>query len=350
MFYGAWVNTTTEHATEYNYVYRTLNEPHQARREQLLRDHPEARKLMGYNPMSAFWVLAINVLQIAIAAFLGARGVWWEILLAAFAVGAVANHALFTLIHEATHNLIFKKTISNRIIGIVCNFAQVIPSAMGFRTFHLIHHKHQGNLDLDADLPGPLEARIIGKSPVSKALWLFCFALVQGFIRPARLKSIPLWNAWVVTNLVVQMLFNAAVVYFFGWAALIYLGISTWFSVGLHPLGGRWVQEHFVFREGQETYSYYGPANRVMFDVGYHNEHHDLMTVPWNNLRKLKAMAPEMYEPLHSHQSYIKLLGQFFFNPNVNAFSRVVLKVEPATAQVQPLTQAKDSTTASAQV
>ena len=60
--------------------------------------------------------------------------------------------------------------------------------------------------------------------------------------------------------------------------------LSFVFSIGLHPVGARWIQEHYLIAPPQETYSYYGPLNKVAFNVGYHNEHHDFSFVPWNNL------------------------------------------------------------------
>src|SRR5207245_7373140 len=59
----------------------------------------------------------------------------------------------------------------------------------------------------------------------------------------------------------------------------------------------RWIQRHYMTAEGeQETFSYYGPLNRVAFNVGYHNEHHDFPSVPWNRLPEIRAIAPERSE------------------------------------------------------
>ncbi|MBS1960386.1 MAG: fatty acid desaturase [Bdellovibrionales bacterium] len=309
---------------ENTHLTRSSDEPHKARRMDILKNYPQVRALMGSDWTSGLWIAGILLLQVSIAAYFGAHPNPWLLALVAFAIGAIANHALFVLLHEATHNSIYKGTVANRWAGIACNLAQGIPSAMAFRNYHLLHHKHQGNLDLDADLPGPVEAKMIGNHPARKALWLFCFLIIQGFVRPARLKKVQLWNGWVITNLVCALAFNTAIVYFLGWTALAYLLVSTWFAVGLHPLGARWVQEHFVFKDGQETYSYYGPWNKLMFNVGYHNEHHDIMNISWRRLPALRRMAPEYYDTLYAHHSYALLLRKFLFDPAVGAGSRVI--------------------------
>ena len=64
----------------------------------------------------------------------------------AYLVGAVINHALYVLMHECTHDLAFEKSLWNRILGIACDFALAVPSAMAFRKYHLMHHKYLGQL------------------------------------------------------------------------------------------------------------------------------------------------------------------------------------------------------------
>jgi sphingolipid delta-4 desaturase len=104
-----------------------------------------------------------------------------------------------------------------------------------------------------------------------------------------------MWDRWLCVNLVGAILYDIAVVHFFGWPGLLYLAFSFLFSVGLHPVGARWIQEHYTNDPDQETYSYYGPINRLALNMGYHNEHHDLPSIPWNNLPRLRAMAPESF-------------------------------------------------------
>jgi sphingolipid delta-4 desaturase len=57
--------------------------------------------------------------------------------------------------------------------------------------------------------------------------------------------------------------------------------------------------------------------------MGYHNEHHDLPSIPWNNLPKLRAMAPEFYNCLRYHPSWSGLLFQFIFDERYTLFSRI---------------------------
>ena len=141
-----------------NFHYTYQPNPHPQRARALIKAHPEVRELIGPYWPSAIYITAIVAGQWALAAFL-AEGSWVWILLASYVIGAVANHALFAQIHEACHNLIFKGSTANKWMGILCNVAQGFPSAIGFRTYHLLHHSHLDEYDYDADLAFHKEAQ-----------------------------------------------------------------------------------------------------------------------------------------------------------------------------------------------
>jgi len=208
---------------------------------------------------------------------------------------------------------------------LISNIPSVIPSAVSFQRYHIKHHCFQGIPELDGDLPYHWEAKLIKSSPIMKALWLLFYPLFQ-VARTFRLKEIKPIDGWVVTNFLVQAIVTFGVLYFWGPMALLYLFLSFFFSIGLHPIGGRWIQEHYLKDSMQETYSYYGILNYLNMNIGYHNEHHDFPSVPWHNLRKLKKTASEFYDPLISHKSWTLLLIRFLFDKNITLYSRVVRK------------------------
>lgn len=297
-------------------------EPHIDRTREMIQKYPEIKNLMGRNPATFAFIIAIVALQLALAVFSSTLA-WYWVLVLAYAIGAFANHALFTLIHECAHNLVFKSRIANLWAGILCDLPNAFPSSVQFRKYHLKHHAFQGHYDIDADIPSVWEARLIGNSFAGKAIWLLLFPIFQ-LTRPPRLKEIAFNSMWVWIDLAVVLAADALLFYFFGYKALLYLVASFFFSVGLHPLGGRWIQEHFLVASPQETYSYYGPLNKLAFNVGYHNEHHDFSYVPWNRLPEIKAIAPEYYNNLVSHNSWSALVWQFLTDPGLSLFSRTV--------------------------
>jgi len=301
-----------------------LEHPHVARARTIVKAHPEVRQLMVRNPWTALIAIAIVVVQTCLAWWFGKLGwgYWWLSLVVAYAFGAFADHANYVIIHDATHNLILPRKWANILVAIVADLPNLTAGAMGFRVYHLKHHSHQGDYEHDADLANLWEARLVGNKWYRKALWLMFFPVFQ-LTRPPRLKAITMRDRWFVLNLVCAAIYDVSVVYFFGWAGLFYLTLSSFFSIGLHPVGARWIQEHYTNDPDQETYSYYGPINRVCLNMGYHNEHHDLPSIPWNNLPRLKAMAPEFYDSLKFHSSWTRLLFQFIFDKRYTLFSRI---------------------------
>jgi sphingolipid delta-4 desaturase len=247
---------------------------------------------------------------------------WWASLIVAYLFGAFANHCIYVTIHDAAHNLIFRNRTLNKIFAIVADLPNVFPGETGFSIYHLKHHAHQGQLDLDADMPSHWEARLVKNRWYGKMIWLQCFALVEA-ARPMRIHSVRMCDKWFAMNCIAAILFDAAIVFFCGWNGLLYLLASMLFAVGLHPLGGRWISEHFTLSPAQETMSYYGPLNIVGLNIGYHNEHHDFPSIPWNRLPRLRALAPEFYDNLKFHKSWTMVALRFIFDPRYSLYCRV---------------------------
>lgn len=302
--------------------HRQDREPHAARRRMLLAAHPEVRKLVGRNPATAGWIVVVGAGQGGLAALAG-MGPWWLAPAMAYGVGALFALMLWVLIHETTHDLVLRTTRANKLLGAVAGLPLGLPAAVPFRRHHLLHHRHQGDAILDGDVASGWEVQWVGTSTIRKALWLLAMPIMQ-MLRPLRMKGVPMVDCWFAGGLFAQVAFDALVVATLGSQALAYLLLSNVFALGLHPLGGRWIQEHFLIFAGQETSSCYGWVNRLTFNAGYHVEHHDMPRVPWNRLPMLRAVAPETFDTLPSHRSWTMLLVRFVFDPALGPGSRAV--------------------------
>jgi sphingolipid delta-4 desaturase len=294
-------------------------EPHAARRREMLEQHPEIRELYGPCPRTKYICTLLVLLQLSLCYSLR-EAPWWLIVVVAYLVGGVINQSLMLSIHELSHNLAFKKPVSNRLFGLFINLPLGVPVTAAFREYHLMHHTHQGTDGIDTDVPTRLEARWV-KGPVLKVIWLSMQGLAYG-LRP--LFMIPLRpNRWLVANFVIQAGFNVALYFAWGPRALAYLPISSLIVMGLHPIAGHYISEHYVFSGTQETYSYYGPLNLLAFNVGYHNEHHDFPYIAGSRLPQLRQLAPSYYEGLAHHTSWTKVLWDFVWRGDIDGTSRV---------------------------
>ncbi len=315
------------------FTFSTDAEPHSSRTKLILKDHPEIRELIGRNPLSFLIIVALVASQVGLAFFLRDQSLWL-VLITAYVIGAFISHGLFVMIHEGSHDLIFKRRSANLLSVVLADLVNCIPSSIAFRGYHLKHHTFQGIYELDADLPSRWEARLTGNTALGKALWLLLFAVFQG-LRPPRLREIKFLSAWWWFNTLSVFAFNFWIFTMWGPMSVLYFLSSLVFAVGLHPLGARWIQEHYMIDPNQETYSYYGPFNLLAFNVGHHNEHHDFQSIPWNRLPKIRAMAPEHYDTLVWHRSWTRLLWRFLFDKDICLFSRTA-RTNRAGLQVLP--------------
>lgn len=304
---------------EHQFIWDENKEPHFQRRINILKDFPKVKSLFGIDKTLKFKALALVIVQLALPVFL--QGMHWAVIVAAlFFVSATICHALFLAIHEITHDLAFRRKSLNNWLAIITNFPIIFPYAMAFKVYHQEHHWHQGTDGVDVDIPAEKEA-LLFKGKLGKSIWLVNQILFYA-LRPMIVKPIKP-TKWMIGNMVIQLTFTALYLYFFGWFPVFFLVISIFISGGLHPVAGHFISEHYVVEEGQETYSYYGPLNRVAFNVGYHNEHHDFPNIPGSRLPKLKEMAAPYYNNLHECKSWSKLLLRFVFDKNITLFSRI---------------------------
>lgn len=102
-----------------------------------------------------------------------------------------------------------------------------------------------------------------------------------------------------------------------------YLLIADWLGLGMHPISGHFISEHYEFSAQNETYSYYGPLNWLAWNVGYHNEHHDFPRISGFRLPQVRAIAPEFYDHLPQTKSWPGTLWNFIFDPTISPFSRI---------------------------
>jgi len=303
-----------------------VNHPniHWRRRKDMLKQHPEIEALRGYDSVSQIYCAALVSAQLLATVAVGVfdLSLLWVGLLSFF-FGAYVDHALWCLVHDFSHDLGAASHGANTAWLIIANLAHVWPSSVTFRHFHNKHHGHFHVVGKDPDLAVEVEQNIFGNSTLGKIVWLSLFPFIQtvrvGLCYENQKPDLPL-----IVNWIFNMAVNISVLYFLGFWAFLYLFLSSTFSVGLHPMGARWIAEHYSIDAPQETYSTYGSINFFTFNIGHHNEHHDFPNIPWSRLPQLRKTAPEYYDFLTYHTSYLRVLFAFLFNSAFTLHTRVV--------------------------
>lgn len=250
---------------------------------------------MGPDSNMKYYVAILVTVNIWLA-YMVRDASWPVVLLLSYLVGGVINHALTLAIHEIAHNLAFGHTrpLANRALGMFANLPIGVPMSISFRKYHLEHHKYQGDDLMDVDIPSRLEG-VLFVNTLSKLVWVilqpFFYSLRPLFVNPKPLSGLE------AINVAIQVSFNYIICSTLGVKSMVFLLGGTLLAMGLHPVAGHFISEHYVFVKGYETYSYYGPLNWVTFNVGYHNEHHDFPNIPGSRLSQVSH--------IHGYAQYI---------------------------------------------
>lgn len=322
LYVGEWLRSLAWRDNDW--AREDLDDPHPKRRQTILNNHPQVTWLYHTLGWKSKWIGVFMVAVQLVAAY-GFGRVWncnWLVMvLTAFAIGGSMIHIAGVLMHEACHELVGTGPFANKLWGLFLNIPIPVPIALSFRRYHLEHHTYQGVEGKDPDLPIPLELPLIRGSTWKKFIWMSCYPLMY-VLRGAYFGKAP--SQWEIINWTVQLAADAVLYKVVGARGLVYLFLSLWLGYSFHPAAGHFIQEHYTFADGQETYSYYGWSNWLFLNIGYHNEHHDFPPISWHLLPLVKALAPESYEPLAFHASWRAVLWNFITDSNLGPQSRVV--------------------------
>ncbi|XP_039897418.1 sphingolipid delta(4)-desaturase/C4-monooxygenase DES2 [Simochromis diagramma] len=304
---------------DFEWVY--TDQPHTSRRKEILAKYPQIKSLMGPDPQLK-WVVSGMVLTQFLACFLVQDLSWKWIFFWAYAFGGCINHSLTLAIHDISHNVAFGNKLAkwNRWFAMWANLPIGLPYSAAFKKYHIDHHRYLGGDQLDVDIPTDFEGWFFC-TPARKILWLFLQPLFYA-LRPLVVNPKPVGRL-EIQNAMVQLVVDLIIYYLWGVKPIIYLIAGSILGMGLHPISGHFIAEHYMFLKGHETYSYYGALNLITFNVGYHMEHHDFPSIPGSKLPQVKEIAAEYYDSLPQHTSWSRVLWDFVFDDSIGPYSRI---------------------------
>jgi sphingolipid delta-4 desaturase len=325
----------SEFRDDFTWVYD--DQPHTTRRKAITKKYPCVKELFGLDDHAKYCVAMEVAIQI-IACYLIQDAPWPIVLFLAYTFGGTINHSLVLAIHDIGHNTHFgnARPSANRWMSMFANLPVGFPSAVTFKKYHIDHHRYLGGLTteghfLDTDTPAPWEGKFF-KGPVLKTIWLFINPAFYA-LRPAMTSPKPL-TKYEIYNIITAASFDAFIVWMSGWKGLVYLVVGSVLALGLHPVSGHFVAEHYNFMRNIETYSYYGPINKFCFNVGYHIEHHDFPFIPGSRYPMVSKLAVEHYKDLPYIDSYCSVIWTYITDPAVGPWARLHRVYDMKTGEI----------------
>jgi fatty acid desaturase len=234
-----------------------------------------------------------------------------------YVVIGICIHAMAVLVHEGSHNSIFRSRTLDRWVGFLLG-VPVLVSYSAYRTLHGYHHRYTR----DADDPDEFLNVTKNRTALSALFysWLvfgtpiyLIHVAVTAFKRGTPRER---WDCGVEYSLLTVI---AAFVVFLcvrydGWGVLLHVWALPMMIAMLFGNVRSWA-EHQMTQPGHPlTQTRTVLSNRcvsfLMCNLNYHLEHHLCPGVPWYNLPRLHEMLKDEYRRAGSfvYRSYLRFL------------------------------------------
>ena len=320
---------------------------HREMRQTVLRQHPEARCLTGPQHLTALAAPLLLAIHWSIAALVSGSNLL-VVFITAFFAGQLVMHATGALVHETAHKLVFRQRLPKLLFDL--NLELILGSFSKQLTYqheHVSsHHPYMGIYDRDyehEDICGYLaRQKYTQQHPQCQRLvtiaTLLVHALPFGFLladeifprfyryvmrqevtdkkrdigatHPSRFDQSLFIAVSLLANIILFMAFGFLGWLYHNWSLSLFLG-----KCGISNLGQS-LSEHDGSNSEIPTFSTYWWGNKILFNTGYHNEHHTFPNVPWTRLPLLTRMSPEIF-----HAARKKSYFQFWWEHVKNDFS-----------------------------
>lgn len=113
-----------------------------------------------------------------------------------------------------------------------CNIPMGVPSAMTFGKYHADHHNFLGEIEYDPDFPLRLEAKW-SMHNIYKSFFLFLYTFEYA-LKPLLLYP-KMFTLHELLNIIFIVATDYAIVKQWGWSALLFMILSSFFATGPHP-------------------------------------------------------------------------------------------------------------------
>jgi sphingolipid delta-4 desaturase len=307
---------------------------HDDLRRRILEGRPEVRRLYGPDARTALAAPLILAVHWSAAWAVSGTNVA-VVFLAALFFGQFVIHSAAALVHETAHRLVFaqrrrKLCFDLLLETILASFGRQLT----YQHEHISsHHPHLGDYERDYEHEDvcrflarrafrsrhPRAQRALTVAELAVHLLPLGFLLAEealprfyrgatgrsvkdsrrdiGATRPTPAERGLFIGVSAAVNVLLLTWFGPLGWLYHVWALSIFLG-----KCGITNLGQS-LSEHPTDDAATPTRSTYWWGNRVLFNTGFHHEHHTFPAVAWTRLPQLKAVAPEEFD-VASERSY----------------------------------------------